>query len=304
MGNKQSIKNEERSSSDDDSGLSYYQIQAIQRAWRHMSKAGQASCGRVIFQRYATIDKLSTYREKPIEWGILKHGEEIVCFLNYIIKNLNNLELIEEKCQDLGKSHRTMKQYGMKEEHWDILGEAISETICENYAWKKNRQLLKASNILTNFIIDRIRSGFVQKEVKITKLPIKCLTPENKLKHLCMKRCNTIGNGEFCLKKIIHSPIRTKYSVNHNIIRAKSVDNNENPKRRILPSIPHIETKKIEQEDYTHNFQRRISSKIIQYNKSTILNRSRPCICNFTNIDYDLEGNIIMCKEKFQKKFM
>uniref|UniRef100_A0A0K0EPM0 MADF domain-containing protein n=1 Tax=Strongyloides stercoralis TaxID=6248 RepID=A0A0K0EPM0_STRER len=294
MGNKQSIKNEERSSSDDDNGLSYYQIQALQRAWKHMSKAGQTSCGRqiitkiyqknselrVIFQRYASINNLSNYQKKPFEWGILKH------------------ELIEEKCQELGRDHRTMKQYGMKEEHWDILGEAISETICESYAWKKNRQLIKASNILTSFIIDRIRSGFIEKEGKVTKLPMKCLTPENKLKSLYIKRCNTIGNGDLHIKKI-HSPIHTKYYVNHNMTRAKSFDSKENPKRRILPIIPHLDIGKIEQEDYIHNFQRRISSKIIQNNKSNIFNKSRPCICNFTNIDYDMEGNIVICKEKF-----
>uniref|UniRef100_A0A0N5C2C6 GLOBIN domain-containing protein n=1 Tax=Strongyloides papillosus TaxID=174720 RepID=A0A0N5C2C6_STREA len=298
MGNRHSIKNEERSSSDEGSGLSYYQIQAIQRAWRHMSKGGQASCGRRIFQKYATSDNLPICQDKPFEWGILKHGEEIVCFLTYIIKNLGNLEAVEEKCQDVGRSHRKMKQYGMKEEHWDVFGEALSETISENYAWKKNRQLLKASNILANFVVDRIRVGFVEKEGNTIKLSVNYSIPENKSRDSSIKLYNTIGNGEICYKKNIHSPLETKYPINHNLIRAKSFDTNANPKRRILPGIPNFEARKIEQQDNLHNFQRRSSTTIVQYNRSTIFNRSRPCICNFTNIDYDLEGNITKCKEK------
>uniref|UniRef100_A0A0N4ZKI8 GLOBIN domain-containing protein n=1 Tax=Parastrongyloides trichosuri TaxID=131310 RepID=A0A0N4ZKI8_PARTI len=315
MGNKQSIRNEERSSSDEGNGLTYYQIQAIQRAWRHMSKAGQVSCGRQIitkiyknnteirniFQTYVTIENLSINQMEPVEWGVLKHGEEIVNLLDYVIKNLNNIEMVEEKCEEVGRSHRKMKQYGMKEEHWDSLGEALSETIRENYGWKKNRQLLKASNILASFVVDRIRTGFIQKDGNETRISMKFSTPrKDELKKSNFKRYNSIANGELCIKDVTYSPINKKNFNKHNniMIRAKSMDGSVNPRRRVLPGIPFSEIIKIEQRDSSSNFQRKNSTvSTRQYNKQSFFNGNRPCLCSFINDNYDFEGNIIKYKE-------
>ncbi|KIH59687.1 hypothetical protein ANCDUO_10071 [Ancylostoma duodenale] len=54
---------------------------------------------------------------------------------------------------------------GMKTEHWDLLGEAITETIREYQGWKRHRESLRAANILVSFLVDRIRTGFLQRDV-------------------------------------------------------------------------------------------------------------------------------------------
>ncbi|ETN82025.1 hypothetical protein NECAME_08232 [Necator americanus] len=54
---------------------------------------------------------------------------------------------------------------GMKTEHWDLLGEAITETIREYQGWKRHRESLRAANILVSFLVDRMRTGFLQRDV-------------------------------------------------------------------------------------------------------------------------------------------
>ncbi|VDP45327.1 unnamed protein product [Heligmosomoides polygyrus] len=76
-----------------------------------------------------------------------------------VISNLDYPSRINEMCHEVGLKHRKYKTMGMKTEHWDLLGEAITETIREYQGWKRHRESLRAANILVSFLVDRIRNG-------------------------------------------------------------------------------------------------------------------------------------------------
>ncbi|PIO61660.1 hypothetical protein TELCIR_16808 [Teladorsagia circumcincta] len=100
--------------------------------------------------------------------NVQEHYTDIVQFLQYVISHLDYPSKITEKCHEIGLKHRKYKAMGMKTEHWDLLGEAITETIREYQGWKRHRESLRAANILVSFLVDRIRNGFLQRDVDET----------------------------------------------------------------------------------------------------------------------------------------
>ncbi|EYC10944.1 hypothetical protein Y032_0053g2383 [Ancylostoma ceylanicum] len=156
--------------------LTSYQKVILRTAWRHMSKSGQSSCGNIIMRRlFIRNDRIkNVFHHNTMINGILKaeemhsvqqHYKEIVGFLQFVISNLDYPSKITERCHEIGLLHRKYKEMGMKTEHWDLLGEAITETIREYQGWKRHRESLRAANILVSFLVDRIRTGFLQRDV-------------------------------------------------------------------------------------------------------------------------------------------
>ncbi|KAK5974526.1 Globin protein 26 [Trichostrongylus colubriformis] len=157
--------------------LNSYQKVILRATWRHMSKSGQSNCGSTIMRRlFIRNDRIkNVFHHNIMIGGLLKanceeahnvqeHYTDIVQFLEYVISNLDYPSKITEKCHEIGIKHRQYKAMGMKTEHWDLLGEAITETIREYQGWKRHRESLRAANILVSFLVDRIRNGFLQRD--------------------------------------------------------------------------------------------------------------------------------------------
>ncbi|WKX88162.1 hypothetical protein Q1695_008074 [Nippostrongylus brasiliensis] len=158
--------------------LSSYQKVILRTTWRHMSKSGQGNCGSTIMRRlFIRNDRVkNVFHHNIMIGGLLEpnaqethnlqqHYSDIVQFLQFAISNLDHPSRITEKCHEIGLKHRKYKTMGMKAEHWDLLGEAITETIREYQGWKRHRESLRAANILVSFLVDRIRTGFLQRDI-------------------------------------------------------------------------------------------------------------------------------------------
>ncbi|KAK6057791.1 globin [Cooperia oncophora] len=143
-----------------------------------MSKSGHSNCGSTIMRRlFIRNDRIkNVFHHNILIGGLLEtncqeshnvqeHYADIVQFLQYVISHLDYPSMITEKCHEIGLKHRKYKAMGMKTEHWDLLGEAITETIREYQGWKRHRESLRAANILVSFLVDRIRNGFLQRDV-------------------------------------------------------------------------------------------------------------------------------------------
>uniref|UniRef100_A0AC35GIG8 Globin family profile domain-containing protein n=1 Tax=Panagrolaimus sp. PS1159 TaxID=55785 RepID=A0AC35GIG8_9BILA len=192
------------STSDDSSNdkiLDYYQKVILCASWKHMStKASHGSCGKTVlkrfslkdsaiktvFQKFSVIENIFYLQEKghiaktsststSTEYcnSFEQHSKIFLDFLQFLMENLDNSKAISEKCEEIGKFHRKFKIFGLKTEHWDLFGESITETVREYQGWRKHRQAVMATNILVSFVIDRIRSGFLQR----TEIPSWVKTP-------------------------------------------------------------------------------------------------------------------------------
>ncbi|CAJ0596364.1 unnamed protein product [Cylicocyclus nassatus] len=156
--------------------LTAYQKVILQTTWRHMSKAGQSSCANTIMSRLFIRDEQikNVFHHNTMLNAVLgsddthcfqQHHREIIEFLQFVISNLDYPSKIAEKCHEIGVLHRKYIAMGMEAEHWDLLGEAITETIREFQGWKTHRESLRAANVIVSFVIDRIQTGFLQREV-------------------------------------------------------------------------------------------------------------------------------------------
>ncbi|KAH7698135.1 Protein GLB-26, partial [Aphelenchoides avenae] len=163
--------------------LSSYQKVILRAVWRHMSsRSGQGNCGHTVlkrlllkhqastikkvFQHASVIRGLAVFADPSSasagqRCGMNEHALLIVQLLEFSIQNLDRPCSIALECENIGRSHRLMKRLGMRAEHWDLLGEAITETVREYQGWRQHRQALKATNVLISFIVDRLRTGFL-----------------------------------------------------------------------------------------------------------------------------------------------
>ncbi|TKR93567.1 hypothetical protein L596_007994 [Steinernema carpocapsae] len=166
-----------------DALLNPYQKATVQDVFRHMSmsKTGHGNCGRTVVKRLLHKDSdikcifentnafsgmivaMSTGSNSG-RCGVDEHSNEIVKLLQFVIDNLDSPHRIAEECERIGRIHRRLKMFGMKTEHWDLVGEAISETVREYQGWRKHREALRSANILVSMIVDRFRKGYQQKE--------------------------------------------------------------------------------------------------------------------------------------------
>ncbi|KAK0425123.1 hypothetical protein QR680_009045 [Steinernema hermaphroditum] len=168
-----------------DALLNPYQKTVVQEVFSHMSmsKTGHGNCGRTVMKRLLLKDAdvkhifrntdgfggmivaVSTGHRRG-RCGLDEHAHEVVRLLQMVLENLDAPQKIAEECERIGRMHRRLKMFGLKTEHWDLLGEAISETVREYQGWRKHREALRGANILVSVIADRLRKGFQQKEVE------------------------------------------------------------------------------------------------------------------------------------------
>uniref|UniRef100_A0A1I8A5T4 GLOBIN domain-containing protein n=1 Tax=Steinernema glaseri TaxID=37863 RepID=A0A1I8A5T4_9BILA len=183
MGNTRSASSSRCPAGQSDALLNPYQKATVRSVFSHMSmsKTGHGNCGRTAMKRLLYKDSdvrhvfqntdafggmivaVSTGRRTG-RCGIDEHAHEIVKLLQMVLQNLDSPQRIAEECERIGRMHRRLKMFGMKTEHWDLFGEAISETVREYQGWRKHREALRSANILVSMIVDRLRKGFQQKE--------------------------------------------------------------------------------------------------------------------------------------------
>ncbi|PAV61280.1 hypothetical protein WR25_13790 isoform B [Diploscapter pachys] len=132
-----------------------------------------------------------------LDYSTFFNKEKLVTYKILVISNLDNPEKISELCYAIGLQHRKYKAIGLKTDYWDMLGEAITETIREYQGWKRHRESLRAANLLASFIIDRVRAGFIHRDFlssatsSAVSTPIRSVTPSKAFSAVRKKSSNS-----------------------------------------------------------------------------------------------------------------
>ncbi|KAH7718508.1 Protein GLB-26 [Aphelenchoides avenae] len=142
----------------------------LRAVWRHMSsRSGQGNCGHTVlkrlllkhqastikkvFQHASVIRGLAVFADPSSasagqRCGMNEHALLIVQLLEFSIQNLDRPCSIALECENIGRSHRLMKRLGMRAEHWDLLGEAITETVREYQGFLPQSDVIPSARLL------------------------------------------------------------------------------------------------------------------------------------------------------------
>lgn len=98
------------------------QIELVQTSWAKVEPISDQAA-ELFYGRLFELDP----NLKPLFKGDMKEqGAKLMKMINVAVRGLNNLEGIVPAVQDLGKRH---VDYGVKDEHYDTVGEALIWTL-------------------------------------------------------------------------------------------------------------------------------------------------------------------------------
>uniref|UniRef100_A0A1I7ZLA4 GLOBIN domain-containing protein n=1 Tax=Steinernema glaseri TaxID=37863 RepID=A0A1I7ZLA4_9BILA len=141
----------------------------IQSSWKRSRKTGADNVGSRIFLLVLTAqpDIKMIFGLQKIPQGRLKYDprfrQHAVVFtktFDYIIKNLEYREKLEQHFQSLGKKHVTMQGRGFRPQYWDTFAECMTQTAIEWEGGRRCRETMNSWRILVGFIIKQMRTGF------------------------------------------------------------------------------------------------------------------------------------------------
>jgi hemoglobin-like flavoprotein len=127
------------------------EIQLVKQSWEKVAALDHVFAGGLFYNRlFETAPHLRLMFRAPID----QQSRKLLTMINYIIKRLDKLETILDEVAGLARSH---VNYGVKEEHYQLVGDALLWTLEQalgadwtpdvNQSWQKCYGLLSTAMI-------------------------------------------------------------------------------------------------------------------------------------------------------------
>uniref|UniRef100_A0A914XC63 Globin family profile domain-containing protein n=1 Tax=Plectus sambesii TaxID=2011161 RepID=A0A914XC63_9BILA len=169
--------------------LTSIQNQLILKSWKRSQRTGLNCVGSKtfmnIFRREPSLKKLfglegTAESQLKYDARFRAHASSFTRTIDFVVKNLDDMDGISAHVQDLGRKHVLFQSRGFKPQYWDIFAESLTECAIDWEGGVRCREAMAAWRILIAFVIDQMRLGFDRERAlafEIRKISMRSSSP-------------------------------------------------------------------------------------------------------------------------------
>ncbi|KHN73787.1 hypothetical protein Tcan_18450 [Toxocara canis] len=151
--------------------LTAHQRILLQKSWNKSQKTGLENIGAHVFlkiyHREPSVKTLFGIEDVPhaeLKYNKIfqNHAMTFTRSLDFILANLNKLDIVANFCRQLGRRHTQYITRGFRPEYWDAFAEALTECAIDWEGGLRCREALNGWRTLVGFLIEEMRIGFMK----------------------------------------------------------------------------------------------------------------------------------------------